>query len=309
MITVIYKDVDITNDISINRCYHDMYAEGQSDTLHITLNDAKNYWDTWQPQEGDEIEVVYGSITTGKMFVDSASPENGLYNIVATSVPSTSTSKQGKSWQQVKLTQIGKEISENHGLKFETYGVEDQLYNYILQTNENDFSFLNRLCTLEGCAFLVFNGSLVLYGQSYMEQIEPLSTIKLSNDSDYSYKKNESRKYSSCLLEKGNYKGEFKIESKNINVYVPSVRSTDITISNDAEASRYAKNLLRSKNKDILKGYLYSRIMPELAAASVVSLENQRAPSWDGVIFITHIRNDYANGKAKVFFRKPLQGY
>ena len=308
MIEVKFRGVDITKDVSVNRCYHDMYCEGRSDTLHIRFNDPQNQWDIWQPKVGDEISVSYGSIGTGKMFVDSATPENGLYTIVATSIPPSAKEGKSKAWQKIFLSQIGKEIAGNHGLGFQSYGVTDVQYDYILQTNETDFAFFQRLCTLEGCAYLVFDGVLVMYSQSYMEGIAPVKTIAITSDGDYKFIDNSARLYGSCLIERGLYKGTYTAGNGATRKYVPEM-NIPITMSSQSEADRYAMNLLRSVNKGMLNGYIYSRIMPEFAAASTAALENYRAPSWNGAVFLTHVRNDYANGKSKVFFRKLLEGY
>lgn len=308
MIQVNFRGVDITKDVSINRCYHDMYCEGRSDTLHIRFNDPQNQWDGWQPKVGDEISVTYGSIGTGKMFVDSTIPENGLYTIVATSIPPSAKEGKSKAWQKIFLTQIGKEIAGNHGLSFQSYGVSDTQYEYILQTNETDFSFFQRICTLEGCAFLVYDGVLVMYSQTHMEGVEPSKTIVITSDGDYSFVDNSARLYGSCLIERGLYKGEYTAGNGATRRYVPEM-DIPITMSSQDEANRYAKNLLRSVNKGMMYGYIYGRVMPEFAAASTAELENYRAASWNGNIFLTHIRNDYGKGQSKVFFRKPLDGY
>ena len=306
MITVKYKDTDITGKVSINRCWHDMYAEGQSDILTIRFNDTENQWDKWNPQTGDEIAVEYGSITTGKMFIDSANPENGLYKIVATSSPPSAKEPKSKAWQKINFTQIGAEIAAHHGLGFKSYGIDDVQYDYIMQTNKDDFAFLNRLCVLEGCAFLVFNGNLIMYSQTYMEGCPAVKTIDLSMDADYKYRDNSALQYSSCVFERGEFKGEFDSGNGCSRVYVPNI---EMTVNSAAEANRYAKSLLRNENKNAITGFIRGRIMPELSAASTAQLVNARAPSWDGTIFLTHVRNDYGRGESKLFFRKPLGGY
>ena len=68
--------------------------------MHIRFNDPQNQWDVWQPKVGDEISVSYGSIGTGKMFVDSTAAKNGLYTIVAASIPPSAKEGKSKAWQK-----------------------------------------------------------------------------------------------------------------------------------------------------------------------------------------------------------------
>ena len=305
MIKVIYKGVDITDEVSINRCWHDMYCEGQADTLRIRFNDNEHVWDGWAPHTDDEIEVVYGAIRTGKMFVHRTRPTNGLYEIIATAAPASSREKKNKAWRKIKLLVMGREIAGHHGLEFEAYGVPDVLYDYILQSNEDDFSFLHKRCALEGCAFLVYDGKLIMYAQKYMEEQTASESIYIGIDSDYEYSDQSGQLYGECKIQQGKYKGSYKAGNGAERVFIPSL---DISINSDAEAARYAKNLLRQANKNAYTGYVYSSILTGYAAASMARLENERAPSWDGDVFLTHVRNDYGKGLSKLFFRRPLEG-
>ena len=306
MIQITFKGVDITTSVSINRCYHDMYAAGRSDTLNLRVNDVDNLWDKWAPAVGDEIKVDYGSIGTGTMFVTSATPKNGQYDITAQSAPATGFEARDKAWQKVRLLQIGSEIAARNGLSFTSYGVTDQLYAYILQQNEGDFRFLHRRAKLEGCAFLVYDKNLILYDEAYMESQAASETLDVTVDADYSYSDNRSELYGSCLIENGLYTGTFSAGNNASRILKPAA---DFYVGSNAEAARYAKGLLRAANKSWFSGYVRTRIMTGYAAASTVTLSNARAPSWDGTVFLDHIRNDYGNGKSKVFFRRPLEGY
>ena len=306
MIQLTYNGVDITDSVSINRCWHDMYASGQSDTLNLRLNDANVLWDKWAPATGDEIRVDYGSISTGTMFVSSVIPQNGIFDIFAQSAPASGFEKQSKAWQKVKLLQLGEEIAKRNGLSFVSYGVEDKLYSYIQQTNEGDFAFLSRRARLEGCSFLVYNKTLVLYSEAYMEAVPPLETLVVGIDGDYKYNDRRFTLYGSCVVESGMYSGEFVTDNNVGAKYRPSNIGS---IGSNQEAARFAKNLLRYANKGCCSGFVRSKILPGYAAASTIMLSNERAPSWDGEVFIDHIRNDYGKGKSKIFFRRPLEGY
>lgn len=306
MIRITYKNVDITSDVSINRCWHDMYAAGRTDTLFLRVNDVHGLWDTWAPAIGDEIQVDYGTIGTGVMFLTAATPRNGLYDLSAQAAPATGYESHSKSWQQVTLLQLGQEIAARHGLSFVSYGVDDQRYTYLQQAGESDFQFLHRRAMLEGCAFLIYDKRLVLYSESYMEAQTPTEALDVALDADYAYEDNRGLLYDSCEVANGQYTGRYTVGGDTGRIYRVSAVGR---MGSNVEAARFAQNLLRSVNKNCLGGFVHTRILSGYAAASTVALKNTRAPSWDGPVFLHHVRNDYGRGKSKVFFRCPLEGY
>lgn len=306
MIQINYNGVDITGRVAINRCYHDMYAAGRSDTLHLRLNDAKNLWDYWGPQKGDEIRIDYGTISTGNMFISSVVPENGAYSISAQAAPHWGFDPQNKSWQRVRLLQISQEIAQRNGLAFKSYGVEDRLYPYIPQSNEGDFRLLNRLAVREGCAILIYNKTLILYNERFMEAQEPRETLDIAADGEYKFNDRRFALYGSCTVDNGSYSGTFSVDNGSTRIYRPDNVGS---VGSNEEAKRFAMNLLRSVNKGCYGGFVRARILPGYSAGSTVILNNPRTPSWNGTVFIDHLRNDYGKGQSKIFFRKPLEGY
>ena len=194
---ILYEGVDIYPDISVHRCYHDMYAEKQSDELLLKLNDTRELWDSWNPKKGDSIAIEDGAAKTGKMFVESVVPESGIITLRAYSVPQSAKDKRSKSWEKVKFLQLAQEIAGRHGLTLETYGITDQTYDYVEQNNLADFAFFQNRCTLEGAAFLVYDGKLVVYDEAHMESQQPVDTITITPANDFEYRDEGTNAYGS----------------------------------------------------------------------------------------------------------------
>jgi len=303
---ILYEGKDIYPEISVNRCFHDMYSEKQSDELLLRLNDNRQLWDVWQPKAGDTIAIENGAAKTGKMFIESIIPESGLVTLRAFSMPPTAKDKRSKSWEKIRLLQLGQEIAERHGLGFEQYGVTDQLYEYVSQNDLPDFAFLQQRVTLEGVAFLVYDGKLIMYDETYIEQRVPVKTVVITPANEFEYRDDKVNAYGSAEIVNGMTTGTFTAPNGGAKVLRKVI---PIQMTSKTEADRFARSLLRDANKNATTGTLWTEIMKEYAAGSVVALQTEGAKSWDGPAFITRIRHDYTKGRSKIYFRKPLEGY
>lgn len=301
ILKVFYNGVDITDSISINTCVHDMFACSTADTLTLKFNDINKVWDGWKPENEDIISIVCGVAKSGAMYIDSVIPENGLMTLRASSIPPTAKTVNNKSWENVRLLQLAKEIADRHGLGFESYGVEDRLYSYVRQDNMPDFEFLQQRCELESLAFLVFDKKLVLYSEEYLETQEPVKTITVDTDKDFTYTDNAQKGYGKITVKNGDLTGTYTSLNKLSKVKEIVIQTY---MSGQDEANRFAKGILRQENKNLATGVFKNAIMREFSAGSVMGIETTGASSWNGNAFISHIRQDYVKSTSKVFFRK-----
>ncbi len=301
ILKIFYNGVEITNDISINTCIHDMFACSTADTLILKFNDINKVWDNWKPQNEDIISIACGVAKSGAMYIDSVIPENGLMTLRASSIPPTAKTVNNKSWENVKLLQLAKEIANRHGLGFESYGVEDRLYSYVRQDNKPDFEFLQQRCELESLAFLVYDKKLVLYSEEYLEKQTPVKTITVDTDKDFTYTNNAQKGYGKITIKNGDLTGTYKSSNK-----LSKVKEIVIStyMSGQDEADRFAKGILRQENKNLVTGVFKDAIMREFSAGSIAKLKTTGANTWDGNAFISHIRQDYVKSTSKIFFRK-----
>lgn len=300
---ILYNDKDITDDISVSSCIHDMFACSQADTLCIKFNDSKKLWDGWKPSKEDVISVSYGIAKTGAMYIDSVVPENGLMTLRASSIPPTAMNKTDKSWENVHLLQLAKEIASRHGLSFESYDVSDKIYDYVRQPNIPDFEFLQQRCNLEGLAFVVYDKKLVLYDEEKLETAKPIKEVEITADNDFSYTDSSQKGYGQVIVSNGNLTGNFESKNGLTNALTQTISTV---ISGQAEADRFAKGLLRQANKNLTKGVFKVPLMREFSAGSVMEIVTAGADTWNGTGFVSHLRQDYINSTSKVFFRKAV---
>lgn len=302
-----YNGTDIYNDVSVNYCVHEMYAEKQADTLVIRFNDTKGTWSKWNPADGDVIRFTEGASDTGKMFVHSMKPENGLFTIRAMSMPKSGTTKKSKSWEGVRFLQLANEIAAAHGLTFQNYGCEDQVYPYLKQDNETDFALFSRLCTLEGCQMLIYDGKLLAYNEQHIESQTPAGTLEVDENGNFTYEDNRAACYGSCEISSGSFSGKFEApDATNTAVLRPDKA---IPVTSNAEAARFAKGLLRNVNKYGHTGQFSKALLTGYAAASLLKLSTKKASAWDGTVFVYKVRHDFVGNKSTLYFREPLEGY
>ena len=301
ILKVFYNGVNITDDISINSCIHDMYACSRADTLTLKFNDINRVWDNWKPKNEDIISIVCGVAKSGAMYITSVEPENGLMTLRASSIPPTAKDIKNKSWENVRLLQLAKEIADRHGLGFKSYGVEDKLYSYVRQENKPDFEFLQQRCELESLAFLVYDKKLILYSEEYLESQKPVKTIKIDTDKDFTYTDNAQKGYGKITIKNGILTGTYK-SSNGLSKVKEIIIQT--YMSGQDEANRFAKGILRQENKNLTTGVFKDAIMRDLSAGSITGIETTGAKSWNGNAFISHIRQDYVKSTSKVFFRR-----
>lgn len=302
---VFYQGVDIYDQISINQCVYDSYGEQRTDTLRMVLNDGNDVWDAWSPKKGDEIKIILGACNTGSMYISEVTPTNGKMTLRATSLPSGCNNCSSKAWEKIKFRQLCIEIAERHGMTCNFYNVEDHIYEYVSQKKKEDFKFLEERCVLEGCAFLVYDGKLVVYDEKIMEQ-ESKGNLLIPNSVPFNYEDHTADAYGKCRLMNGAITGEFEYgkSEKVLN------KVMDIRISSQAEANRFAKNIMRYENKKMTLASIQSDIfLPEYAAGSTITIETPGVESWNGKVFCTHVRHDFMRANTKLFFRKTLEEY
>lgn len=212
-----------------------------------------------------------------------------------------------QSWENVRLFQLVNDIAKKHGLAVKIYGVTDQLYPYIQQTRMTDFVFLNRLLQMEGCAMLFYDGALVIYDELQRDRSLASATVKIDVDGRFGYTDNSSQSYGSIELVSGSFRGTFTDSA------APAARvlkpATPVECMSDAEAQRFARGILRQANKNAYTGHFRRKFTAEYAAGSVLNLQTEKAPSWNGKIFITRTRNNFITGESKIFFRRTLEVY
>ena len=302
-----YNGTDIYPSVSVNYCVHEMFAEKRADTLVVRFNDTKGIWSKWNPADGDVIRFVEGASDTGKMFVHSMKPENGFFTIRAMSMPKSGTTKKSKSWEGVRFLQLGNEFAGNHGLTFQHFGCADRVYPYMAQGNETDFACFSRLCTLEGCQMLIYDGKLLAYNEQYIESQEPKGNLEVELNGKFEYRDNRADCYGSCEINSGRYSGKFAAPgATNTTVLRPEKA---VLVTSDAEAARFAKGLLRDANKYGYTGQLTKSLHTGYAAASLVKLKTGKASAWNDTVFVYKVRHDFVGNKTTLYFRNLVEGY
>lgn len=296
---ITYNGVDITGKVYASEVTHEMYAGGHPDTLAITFRDDRHLWAGWEPRIGDTITYQNEGVSTGLMYIYDIDISNLEIRLFAYSLPTALKTRYTKAWEEVYLSQIFGELSEESEIKW----IEDVWYKY-KQCNTKISSFLNTTAELEAAVFVCYNGKAMMINEAVLEAQEPSCDI-YSNGSSITVSDRRAQMYDGCIVQSGEYSGVFRVSSGE-RIYRPDV---DIPCYSDAEAIRYAKGLLRMANKQMYSIRLQHTLLPKLSAGICVNLVNDKMAEHKGRMYVYRIRHEYHRNITTMFLRKPLEGY
>lgn len=305
MSELLINNANVWDKVTVSSCIHEMHVGDRSDSLTFKIYDSESIFDSWKVNTGTPVEFKDSGVTSGKMYLYNRAPEGSYHVLRAYSMPATGTVPRTKTWDLVHFRQIGEEIAERNNLEFESYGLDDIVYQYMSQENEPDFKFFGRLCTHERASLTIYDGKLIVAYEPYLERLEPATTIN-TEGCIVECEDNSLLEYGSAIVKSGPYHGEFKAPEGNDRVWVPNKK---ILCNSNAEAIRFATAELREKNKMLISGSIEGALMPQYAPGIMANINNVQMPSWSGIYFIYKVRHDYGKKKTKIFFRRRLEGY
>lgn len=297
-IKLYYNNVEIYKDVSICYLLHETNAEKSADSLTIRFNDVSGMWSDWSPEIGDQLRLKCDSDDSGIMYLHNISAENGIFTLRCLSMPPSEKVKKTRSWEGLSFKRLVSQIASEQKLSYKLYGVDDQIYKYLSQDNETNLEFLSRLCKYEGCAFTIYNKSIVVYSERYIESKEG-EKLTVGKNGVFDYHKNPVE-YTACTVRSGRIVGKYG-SGNSYNASVPA--------TSKGEAVRFAKGILRSINKNSLNGRITKSLHTQYSAGTVLRLQNEKASIWNQKVFLTKVRHDILMNRSDIYFRGILEGY
>ncbi|PNT91293.1 phage late control D family protein [Clostridium thermosuccinogenes] len=301
---LIYNGKDITAAVDVNKADIIDTAGGRADSLELCMSDTEGIWSSWKPQKNDTVKVIQDGFSSGLMYVDELEQQRGFYIIRALSIPQESKTHRTKSWEEVRFLEFAGEIAARYGFTLQTYGVENYLYSRLDQNDQADFEFLAFRCMLEGYALKITDKKVVIYDERYMESQEAVKTVYLLDfDGNFKFKNKSNGIYGACRVVYGSIKSEYKASG----IYGPVLDIPNIALSSQAEADRYAKNILRYHNKYEQTGKCTIQLDTGLAAGNSIQITGVGMA--DGKQFCEQVIHKLVEGKTVLNLRRPLEGY
>ena len=305
-IKIMYEGKDIFPTISVYGLLYTQYAENHADVLEIQFNDTGKNWNRWDngKMKDTEISVEAEGIKTGKMWVYSCEPKNGLFELKALSVPSSYNSTTTKSWESVTLEDLGQEIASKNSLSFKKFNTKGKARKYVHQDNEGDFAFLKKRCELEGACFVVYDGTLNLYDEKQVENGK--SGVEINIDDEKFTSVIPSEKVNLAIGEYTVKNGRYEGKATDSNYTLTKTKVIDEAMECIADCEDVAKSFLRQKNKEINTIEIKTDIQKGISAGSVISCKSEKKKTWNTDLFVYKLRHDITQNKTTLWARKPL---
>lgn len=301
---IIYEGVDITETVEVKKADIIDNAGGVADSIELWFDDPQGFWSQWHPQKNHKVQLKEGGFDSGIMYVDELEQKRGLFIIRALSIPQEAKTDRIKSWENIRFMELATEIASKYGLSLETYGIQNHLYQRVDQYEQADFEFLAWRCMLEGYALKITGGKAIIYSERYIESQPPAKTLYIEQfDGDYSFRTKSTGIFGACKVSYESISYEFRAAG----TLGPTLQFTDIYVSSQGEAERFAKNLLRAKNKYEHTGYCAIELDPGIAAGTMLQVAGVGLA--DGKYFCEQAIHKLVEGKTVLRLRRPIEDY
>ena len=179
-------------------------SSGESDSVSITLCNRDLIWiGKYLPKKGDTIYTniysknwkkkgVQTKFECGTFCCDDRNysfPEAGTATIGGVSVPETHAFRstgRSKTWQGITMWEIANTLAKRYNMKL-SYTAPVISVKKAEQSDEDDCSFLNKLCNDYGLAMKIYCGNICIYDIERFEKKPAVDTIKYAEilDGDY----------------------------------------------------------------------------------------------------------------------------
>lgn len=165
---------------------------GEADTAEIELrDDERKFIGDWLPRRGLTVSVTLyrdnwhgdnqtDSLPLGSFELDETtlSYPPSIARIKLNSISQNSGLRQrndSKAWEDVKLSQIAKDVASKGNVKLVYEVEEDPTIKRAEQAETSALAFLEKLCADHGLALKVTDGTLVIFDEKKLETQEPVA--------------------------------------------------------------------------------------------------------------------------------------
>jgi phage protein D len=271
-------------------------ADGESDTIDITLQNIEKRWlKGWWPKKKDVIVAKFKFknwnktgdsllFRCGRFTLDSVKYSGGpiICEMSAAAMPKSSkfqSRKRTQTWKDVTLKQVGQRIAKRYNLGFR-YDAKMVKISKLEQSEEDDCSFLKKLAEKYDLGMKIYRSKIVIWDKGRYERRKPIAYInrKMWVDDDWSFDSSLEGVYTGCRV---TYK-DSKSKKKDVNVYVgvkdehaKGARTLKIneSCSSAAEARQKAAAKVNESNENAmtLEGTIFPN--PKICAGCTVRVK------------------------------------
>ena len=300
---IIWEGTDITGYVTVRKAAARDTCGGRCDGLEIEFENAES-WYRWGPKEDDQINVAHGGWDSGNLYLNTIAPTGGKYRVLGTALPCKARKRQWDSFENKTIEEILRRCAAQTGMEFACYGIERaNRIPYIQRENESCAAFLNRLAVLEGAKLKCVNGRYTMIGLDWAQERNAIETIRSAADQDgIDYKRSGVTDKSITVITPyaTGTAVDDAVDSTHTQTEITNLPATD-----NMQAARWARNLLKARNRKCESLTIQSKFNPAWSAMCRVDITG--GTDADGEWIIEDVEHDLQNETSRATLYRCIQ--